>query len=322
MRDFPRPRLAASKCLGFAACRYNGAIKTDAFVMKLAEFAEVLPVCPEMEIGLGVPRDPIRVVRGTGGLKLMQPTTGRDLTAEMETFCAAYVGNAADFDGFILKEKSPSCGLSRVKIHKDLTREGAVAKGAGFFGGALRQAFPSHPLEDEGRLRNFTIREHFLTAIFALADFRMMRENPAMRKLVDYQSRYKYLLMAYNRKELKLLGKITANSAPLPVEEVFADYENHLRAALGKTPRFTSLINVLQHMAGHFSRLLNAREKKMFAEILEEYRAGQVPLSVPREILHSWVVRFDESYLAAQAFFEPYPRALTEISDSGKGRDY
>ncbi|MBN2027078.1 MAG: DUF523 and DUF1722 domain-containing protein [Actinobacteria bacterium] len=316
-----KPVVVISKCLGFEHCRWNGEIINDEFVDKLAPHVDFKAVCPEKEIGLGVPRDPIHIESSRGELSLVQPATGRDVTREMLSFCETFLGALGTVDGFLLKARSPSCGPGDVKIYPAGGKSGAMDKGPGFFGGAVLAAFPDLAVESEGRLKNFRIREHFLTRLFAMARFRAAARSGAMRDLVDFQASNKLLLMAYNQSELKLLGRIVANSERLKVKELIPLYRDHLARALSKTPRYTSNINVLMHALGYFSKDIAPREKGYFLEALERYRAGNIPLSAVISIVNSWIVRFDQSYLRQQSYFYPYPEELAFISDSGKGRD-
>lgn len=320
MRNFIKPQVVVSKCLGFAACRYNGATISDDFVHRLAPFVEFIPICPEVEIGLGVPRDPIRVVLIAAEPRLIQSTTERDVTAQMREFAAAFLATVTGADGFILKSRSPSCGLTDVKVYPRLGKASPVGKSYGFFGGAVLAHFPQLPIEDEGRLTNFRIREHFLTQLFTIASFRAIKKSVTMKDLVQFHAENKYLLMAYHQQELRALGKIVANHEHKPPAEVFRAYEEHLLTALRRPPRYTSNINVLMHGLGYFSAELTAEEKAYFLDTLEQYRAAQAPLSVCLAILRAWIVRFGQQYLSQQTFFAPYPAELVEITDSGKGR--
>lgn len=320
MSDFPKPRVVVSKCIEFASCRWNGAAISSPVVRKLMTFLEFLPVCPEVEIGLGIPRDPIRVVSRDGMRTLVQPATVRDVTAEMKRFTGAFLGEAVGVDGFILKSRSPSCGIKDVNIYAGPEKGGAIGRGVGFFGGAVLERFPDLPVEDEGRLSNFTLREHFLTKLYTLAGFGAVRKSGSMKDLVRFHTENKYLFMAYNQRELKELGRITANPERRPFTDVLSAYEEHLFKALARPSRFTSNINVMMHALGYVSDGLEHREKAYFLDSLERYRAGRVPLSAPLGIMRSWVVRFEEPYLAEQTYFEPYPEGLVEITDSGKGR--
>jgi uncharacterized protein YbbK (DUF523 family) len=171
---FAKPRLLVSRCLGFEACRWNGAVIDDPLVESLKAHAEILTVCPECAIGLGVPRHPIRLVRAEdgGGPRLMQAAGGGDFTEPMRGFSREFIAGAGVLDGAILKFRSPSCGLSSVKIHRAVDKGEAAGKGAGLFAAELRLARPELPAEDEGRLKSFAIRDHFLTRVFLSAELR------------------------------------------------------------------------------------------------------------------------------------------------------
>jgi uncharacterized protein YbgA (DUF1722 family)/uncharacterized protein YbbK (DUF523 family) len=315
-----KPRIVVSKCIEFEHCRWNGLVISSEFVRNLDRFVEFIKVCPEVEIGLGVPRDPIRIVRAKEGLRLVQPSTGKDVTDDMVTFAKRFLDSLPPVDGFVLKSRSPSCGLKEVKIYAAADKPGGVGKGSGFFGSAVEERYPFLPVEDEGRLTNFRIREHFLTRVFALARFRSMRESARMKDVVSFQASNKLLLMAYNQTELRALGRIVANPGKRPVEELLEEYEGHLLKALAKPARYTSDINVLMHALGYFSKKLNAEEKAFFLDTLEQYRDAKIPLSACLSVVRSWIARFGEPYLEMQSYFEPYPTELVEITDSGKGR--
>jgi len=209
-----------------------------------------------------------------------------------------------------------------VKLYTGIGKGMAVRKGKGSFGNEVTERFSYAAIEDEGRLTNFTIREHFLTKLFALARFRKINSSRSMKELVRFQTENKSLLMAYNQKELRILGRIVANHEKRPADEVFKNYQQHLWSAFARAPRFTSNINVLMHAMGHFSKNLTSQERSFFINTLEEYRDERIPLSVPLNLLKSWAVRFEDEYLMNQTFIQPYPAELMEITDSGKGRDF
>ncbi len=320
MASFARPRVVISRCLGFDHCRYDGAIVPSEVVDALRPVVDFVPICPEMEIGLGVPRDPIRVVRDQGALRLIQPATGRDVTARITRFDGSWLAATGEVDGFILKSRSPSCGFKDVKIYGPGAKSSVVDKGAGFFARAVAETRPDTPLEDEARLTNFVIRDHFLKRVFTLADFGRVRAAGRMGALVGFQARHKWLLMAYHQTELRALGRIAANPDRRPWVEVRDDYEAHLRRALARTPRYTSNINVLMHGLGYFKRELSAGEKGLFLDNLEQYRLGRLPLGAPVAVMRSLATRFDNNYLLGQSFFDPYPQELFGLPDTGRDR--
>jgi uncharacterized protein YbgA (DUF1722 family) len=239
----------------------------------------------------------------------------------MRHFAKSFLRSLQDIDGFILKSRSPSCGIKDVKIYPAADKAVPLRKDRGFFGGTVLQHFPHLAVEDEGRLHNFRIREHFLTKLFTLANLRRVKSSNSMRDLVQFQAQNKFLLMSYNQKELRILGRIVANPQKKPLAEVITDYEAHLAAALAHPSRYLSNINVLMHALGFFSEKLSAGEKAFFLDSLERYRSEKAPLSVPLNLARAWVIRFGEEYLGQQSFFEPYPQALMKITDSGKGRN-
>jgi uncharacterized protein YbbK (DUF523 family)/uncharacterized protein YbgA (DUF1722 family) len=322
--NFPRPKVVVSKCLGFEACRYNGQKIRDHSVDLLAPYVEFMPVCPEVEIGLGVPRDPVRVVCEEGGSPMLyQPATGRDVTGQMLEFTSRFFSQLEQPDGFILKHRSPSCGPWDVKSYSSKENPGAAGKGRGLFGAAVLQRLPDLPVEDEGRLRNFTIREHFFTTLFTLARFREQeRTASGIRSLVNFHTEAKLLLMAYNQSAMRRLGKITANHERHPAEKVWELYGRELVGVFDSPPKFTNMINAFQHAFGGMSDRLAPGERRFFLNTLEEYRDERVPASTVIHLLKSWAVRFDNRYLLGQLLMEPYPHDLLEITDSGKGRSY
>ena len=326
MTPFPKPRVLFSRCLTFEACRYNGQIIASEAVEQFKPLFENITVCPEAEIGLGIPREPIRIVREKGGFRLQQPATGRDVSDKMRDFGRRFLDALGPVDGFVLKGRSPSCGLTDVKVFAG-TSKGSPLPGrtAGFFGQAVLERFPDIAVEDEGRLTNFVLREHFLTRVYATARFRLVLAEGSKRsaagRLVRFHAENKLLLMGYNQTKMRELGRLVANPEKQPAGEVLRAYGRLLGQALARPPRHASAVNVLEHGYGYFKDRLTSREKTFFRNQLDSYRNRRVPLSVPQSIIRAWVERFDETYLAEQTFFRPYPEELALISDSGKGRE-
>jgi uncharacterized protein YbgA (DUF1722 family)/uncharacterized protein YbbK (DUF523 family) len=314
LKEFPKPNVVVSRCITFAPVRYNAQIITNDFVEKLKPYVNFIPVCPEVEIGLGIPRDPVRIVLVNGKRRLIQPKTGLDYTEKMEHFSASFLDSLNnDVDGFILKRGSPSSGYKNVKIYAKVEKSSPIGKGPGFFGEAILTRFPHSAIEDELRLLNLRIREHFLTKLYTLASFRMVKRTGKIRDLVRFHSENKYLFTAYNQKELRVLGKITANQEGRAFQEILKEYETHLNFALERTPSVGAYVNVLLKIMGYFSHQLSKDEKSLFLESVEKYKAGRLPLSANLNILRAWIVRFKQGYLSMQSMLEPYPEKLTEI---------
>lgn len=321
MMNAVRPRIHVSKCITFNRCWWNGLDIASETVDLLKPHVEFLPACPEVEIGLGVPRKPIRLVKKSDGIRLLQQETEADVTERMKKYAAEHVAGLSDIDGFILKSRSPSCGMKDVKLYPSLGRVAQLKeKAIGLFAEEVYRRFGHLPIEDEGRLTNFSIREHFLTRIFATARLRALMSTPSIGALVQFHAENKLLLMAYHQGALRELGKIVANHEHLPERMVFERYDEGFRRAFVKQPRHTSNLNVLMHALGYFSDGLLKQEKVFFLDELEKYKLGKMPLSVPLSIIKSFIVRFGEAYLAQQTYFDPYPEALMELKDSGEGR--
>ena len=320
MRKFPKPVVVTSKCFEFDACRYNGVMIPNNFVQKLEPFVKFVPVCPEVEIGLGVPRDVIRVVEKKGKKLLVQPTTGKELSKQIYKFADGFLNSLDSADGFILKSRSPSCAVNNAKIFRDADNPIPIGKGPGLFAEKVLEKFPGAAIEDEGRLMNYNIREHFLTKLFTLARFREVKNKNTAKSLIDFQSDHKFIFMSNNQREMRALGRIAANENKLPIEDVISEYEKHLHHALSNHPRRSTHINTLMHGLGYFSKKLTSKEKTYFLDLLENYRNHKIPLSTILSVLESWIIKYDVEYLARQTFFAPYPRELVDISDSGKGR--
>jgi uncharacterized protein YbgA (DUF1722 family)/uncharacterized protein YbbK (DUF523 family) len=324
--EFQKPKVVISKCIEFDSCRYNGQMISSDFVKSLAPHVDFLPVCPEVEIGLGVPRGSLRLVSTAEGgeTRLVQPTTGRDVTADMQSFAAKFLDSLGEVDGFILKASSPSCGIKNTKAYPTAGKSAALSRSAtGLFGAAVLARYPDLAVEDEGRLRNARVKEHFLAKLFTLARFREVERSGSMQELVRFQTENKMLLMAYNQTEQKALGNIAANHDHRPFDSVIGEYGAHLRRALSQAPRYTSNINVLMHALGYFSDRLSAAEKAMFLDNIQKYRDGKITICPNTTLLKSWIARFEDDYLARQTFFEPYPQDLIEVDPavSHKGRD-
>jgi len=318
--EWPRPRVLVSACLGFAHVRYDGSRISHPVIAALEPYVEFLPVCPEVAIGLGVPRPPVRLVATREGLRLLQPHTGRDLTDAMVRFGESFLSQLGGVDGVILKSRSPSCGLRDAPVHGASNAGGAHGPRAGLFVEILRRSLPDVPAEDEGRLLHREIREHFLTAIFALARLRQAAAIGTRRALIEFHAQHKLLLMAYHQGVLRDLGRLVASAHRLPIGEAFQRYSAAFRAALAHPPRRSAVVNAMLHALGYVSDRLTPQEKAHFLQLLERYRHGQLSIHTPLGLLQSWILRFEEPYLSRQAFFRPFPEALLLAEDTGRGR--
>jgi uncharacterized protein YbgA (DUF1722 family)/uncharacterized protein YbbK (DUF523 family) len=308
------PTVVLSRCIEVDPCRYNGLKISSDFVKKLIPHVNLIPVCPEVEIGLGTPRDALRIVIKEGKRRLIQPKTGLDLTEKMVNFVNSFLSSLPEIDGFILKNRSPTSAIKDAKLYTSANPGAALlGKGPGFFGMSVIERFIHLAVEDEGRLRNSRIKSNFLTKLFTLANFRDVKKSQESSRLVRFHSENKLLLKTYNEKEMRILGRIVAKRNEFNIADVLLDYEQHLFLALRRAPQCGSQINVLMNSMGYFSKRFSREEKKFFLKSLNDYKSGVIPLSVIMGIFNSWLLRFEDNYLVSQSFFEPYPKELVDI---------
>lgn len=319
---FKRPVIVISKCIEHGHCRYDGTMIGSNEVNELKEWVDFIPFCPEMAIGMPSPRESLRLIRMDDENFLIQNKSSEDKTNDMLSYAASVepeIRNKA-VDGFILKSRSPSCGIKDVKLYSAIEKAPSLGKVAkGIFAEAMMEFFPNCIFEDEGRLSNFSIREHFLTVIFTKADFKDLKHNFTMKALIDFHAKNKYLFMAYSQNHSKTLGRLVANHEHLTGEIILIEYELALDKLLLTKPKKGQIINVLLHIFGYFSNELVALEKAHFIDALSSYRENHIPQSTLMMILYSWSIRFEHPYLLGQTIFEPFPKELIHMSDSGKG---
>ena len=286
------------------------------FIESIRPYVDFVTHCPEVEIGLGAPRQFVRIVLKNGERRFVQPATDRDLTDTMNAYVDDLVHRLENIDGFVLKEGSPSCSMSRVRYYSG-PEKGAPIKteGSGFFGGAVLEKFNGFPIESDGRLRNARIRETFLTKIFMLADLRRTASSGKMHELVKFHSRHKYSIMTFGQKYVKQLGRIVSNPEKDPFQTVVGNYRGVLNELMEKTPRSTSTVNVMMKLYGYFSDKVSKRERETFLERVESFRKGKTSLISLKENLRMWGIRFDESYVEEQSIFQPFPEDLNSICE-------
>jgi uncharacterized protein YbbK (DUF523 family)/uncharacterized protein YbgA (DUF1722 family) len=302
-RSFARPRLVVSRCLDLEPCRYNGAVVPTPLVRRLASAVDLVPVCPEVEIGLGVPRDPIRLVRRVGTTALVQPATGLDLTRSMADFAARFLDGLTEVDGFLLKARSPSCGVHGVKVFPTAASETPGTREAGMFARAVLARFPDHPAEHEGRLTNPRLLDHFLTRLFALAELRRSLEESTLDALVALHDRYRRARRTWPAAHDAALDAIVVRALAArdasPAD--WREYAAAFRAALAPAPSAGAHAAVM----GEIARPLGGEP----AALIASYAVGTTPRWVILQRLCAWTRERDRSFVA-DAYLAPYPDEL------------
>lgn len=309
----PKVRIGISACLLGQEVRYNGGHKRDDFLVDtFGQFVEWVPVCPEVELGMGTPRPPIRLEKLNGGVRLRMPSTGQDLTEPMRDFSRQRVEALAslELDGYVLKKDSPSCGLERVKIYHGA---GAPMKdGRGLFAQALVARLPHLPVEEEGRLNDPLLRENFITRVFVHHRWQEGERGGWTRaSLMRFHERHKFLLMARNQSAMRRLGKLLGESGKADsVPDLAESYLAGLTETLSRPASRRGHANVLHHLLGFVSDGLDRQDRAELVETIERYRQGLVPLVVPLTLVRHHVRRQGVDYLRDQVYLEPHPHEL------------
>ena len=307
-----RIRIGISACLLGDQVRYDGGHKRDGFLADvLGPLVEWVKVCPEVEIGLGTPRESIRLTEENGRIRLLTVKTGIDHTDAMTAYAAqrtkAFAG--ADLCGYVLKKDSPSCGMTRVKVYRS---NGPPARtGVGLFAAALLARLPQLPVEEEGRLQDPRLRENFIERVFAYRRLRDLFESRwTVGDLVRFHTAHKLALLAHSTAAYSRLGRLVAGAAAADREVVRARYSAGFMEALAVPATAKRHVNVLQHMVGYFKDTLDAASRAELLETIDQYRQGLLPLIVPVTLLRHHVREHDAQYLAGQAYLAPHPKEL------------
>lgn len=301
MIDKDKPTVVVSRCLGFANCRYDGVRKYHGFVQDLKPYVNYITVCPEVGIGLSVPRDPIDLVQTNKGedVELYQESTANIYTQEMTDYSKETLDSLGEVHGFILKSRSPSCGVNDTKIYTGLVG-GDYIKGSGMFAKATQQRYPEFLITTEAQLSNDTLRGHFLTKLYTYFEFRKTIKSNSLKDLIEFHSDNKYLLMAYSQRELDKLGNILANRVKRPFSSTTSDYSKHLALVFENPANKGSFINALMHMMGYLPEDLVDKEKDNILGKMEEYREGKIKLDVLTNLLKSYAEDYNIEYLLRQ----------------------
>jgi uncharacterized protein YbbK (DUF523 family) len=293
-----KPLVVVSSCLDNEKVRYNGQDSPSKIVASLVPFVEYKKVCPETAIGLGVPREPIRIVKVGDELRLIKHTTNRDVTKEMNEFTRSFLENLGEVDGFILKSRSPTMGLKGIKIYSGLEDSSVIGRCSGFFAGSVEKKYPGLPIEDEGRLINKRIREHFLTRLFLFARFREAKKE---HRLKEFNEENAVLFRFYNSKI---------------ADELDFSAENYLEFVKKTVEKPPSSVQVYDFFKGYENTVA---KRSNYQALLEKYQINKISFDTLKEVLGVLVT--DEKLLRS-SFFNPFPRELREDAEADRDEDY
>lgn len=305
-------KIGVSKCLLGEEVRWNGGHKRNRYLTDtLAAYVDWVPVCPEVEIGLGVPRETLRLVGNPENPRLVTTKTRIDHTDRMKTWAAKRLKEleAEGLCGFVFKSDSPSSGMIRVKVYGE--KGMPQKKGIGVFARAFMEYFPLVPVEEDGRLNDARIRENFIDQIFTLKRWRETRSRRScVGNVVDFHSRNKLLLMAHSPEHARKMGKLTAAGKQMACGTLYIEYERLLIETLRLKTTLKKNANVLQHMLGYFKKELSGDEKQELLDVINAYRKELTPLIVPVTLMNHYVRKYGKSYLADQTYLNPHPLEL------------
>ncbi len=313
-------RLGISSCLLGEEVRYDGGHKRDPYLVEtIGRIVEWVPVCPEAEVGLGTPREPIRLVRDaaqTDGVRLVS-RSGIRLTGRMRRFARSRVRALAkeDLSGYVLKKDSPSCGMERVKVWADDDGRGSERNGRGLFAAELLRQYPNLPVEEEGRLHDPALRENFFERVFAYRRLRaLLSSRWNLGALVRWHTAQKLALMAHSPVRYRELGRLVAEASTIPRAELGRRYEDELMSALRIRATRARHTNALMHAVGHFKRRLDTVSRDDLLAVLEDYRLGLVPRIAPLTLVRHHARRLDVQYLRDQTYLNPHPKELALLN--------
>jgi len=305
-------KIAVSSCLLGNAVRYDGQHQLDHFIKDtLSQWCDFVPVCPEVECGLPIPRETMRLVGDIDNPRLLTSRTGIDHTEKMQTWIKQKLEILKEEEilAFIFKTKSPSSGMRKVKIYNEKGQTVSYA-GVGMFAKAFMEKFPDVPVEDEGRLCDPGLREKFIETIFVLQRWREAVQAGRVKNLVQFHSQHKYTLMAHSNEKLKILGKMIADSGNMDFDLLVSEYRTILLQALNLKKTRKKNYNVLLHMLGYFKNQLSSEEKAELLKEAENYYNEISPLIVPLTLIKHYTMKYNESYLKDQYYLNPHPIEL------------
>lgn len=305
-------RLGISRCLLGDEVRFDGGHKQDHFLTDvLGRYVEWVSVCPEVEAGLGIPREAMRLVGNPRQPRLITITSQQDHTAAMETMIEERLDalNKLNLSGFVFKRGSPSCGVERVRVY---TPQGMPShSGAGVFAKAFRDAFPLIPVEEEGRLCNSALRENFIERVFCYRRLQDLLQNGLNRQeLIRFHTIHKYLLLSHSPQHYKTMGQLVAQAERYRPKDLTVKYADLFMKTLAVRTTVRKHVNVLQHIVGHFKKRMSPHEKAELLGVINDYHQGLTPLIVPLTLLKHYVQVFDVSYIRDQVYLHPHPKEL------------
>jgi uncharacterized protein YbgA (DUF1722 family)/uncharacterized protein YbbK (DUF523 family) len=301
-------RVGISTCLLGERVRFDGGHKKDAYVTDLlGRFFEWVPVCPEVEVGMGVPREAVRLVGDPESPRMVGVKSGTDWTRKMSEYSVRRARELGELNGYLFKSRSPSCGMERVRVYSG---DVPAARGRGLYADAFLKRHPLVPAEEEGRLNDARIRENFIVRVFSHHRLQGLGDRFRRSALVEFHTRHQYLLLAHSPRHYRELGRLVATPDRYAPGELRERYAALFMEALKVKATTRKNVNVLQHMLGFLRKRLSALEKEDVLQAIGDYRRELVPLVVPLTLIAHFVRKLEVDYLRDQIYLNPHPKEM------------
>jgi uncharacterized protein YbgA (DUF1722 family)/uncharacterized protein YbbK (DUF523 family) len=307
----PVIRVATSSCLLGEAVRYDGGHKHNEYITRtLARYFEMIPFCPEVAIGLGVPRPPIRLMRKGGEVRVVGvDDPALDVTDKLVAYGHTVAGRLNDVSGYIFKRGSPSCGMERIRIYSN--KGMPVDSGAGIYAQAIMRALPLLPAEEEGRLMDPVLRENFIERVFVYHRWQSLcQSEPTPADLIDFHTVHKFSVLAHDETACRELGRLVAAAGSADLRQLLERYATLLMTAMKQRATRKLHSNVLMHIMGFLKDRIDSGDKAELLDVIEKYRQGTVPLIVPVTLLKHHLRRYPDPYIERQYYLNPHPEEL------------
>ena len=308
-----KPKIVVSECLYGTKCRYDGQGYNDKVIQSLKDYVDIQTVCPELAIGLSIPREPIRIEMNKENeeYRLIDYNSKNDYTNQMTEFSEEFINGLDDIDGFILKSRSPTCGLKDAKVYYRGNKCSIRSNENGFFSQKIIDKYDYLPIENEGRLKNYNIRDNFFTRIFFINN---LNNN---KNIIEFHKNNLLLLKSYDEESTNEVSDILNENR---MEDQVHQYKEKVLNIVSNQRKKENKLSIIIKVFEKYKNMLNEEEINMFNGLIESYENQRIPFSTLEVVIKMYATRFKDKDILNQTFFYPYPENLINITDSGKGR--
>lgn len=308
-----KPKIVVSECLYGMKCRYDGQGYNDKVIQSLKDYVDIQTVCPELAIGLSIPREPIRIEMNKENeeYRLIDYNSKNDYTNQMTEFSEEFINGLDDIDGFILKSRSPTCGLKDAKVYYRGNKCSIRSNENGFFSQKIIDKYDYLPIENEGRLKNYNIRDNFFTRIFFINN---LKNN---KNIIEFHKNNLLLLKSYDEESTNEVSDILNENR---MEDQVHQYKEKVLNIVSNQRKKENKLSIIIKVFEKYKNMLNEEEINMFNGLIESYENQRIPFSTLEVVIKMYATRFKDKDILNQTFFYPYPENLINITDSGKER--